>query len=654
MEFYSRADPHPAEQCLPTLSKLGNPSVSDQIDVQAISSNWLEAFARQISVHNVEGVLDLLVQSSFISDVLPSDKDGSKKAPSPSPAGNTFPVYWRDVLALTWDYRTFEGTSTIRQFLTSQLAKMQMSNVKLGSIAPALEKPFPDLTWIQAFFTFETEVGHGTGIVHLVPLASAQAHTTPKLLTLGEITWKANLVFTTLEGIKGHPEKIGNHRNPLPNHGRWEEERKKEIAFEDRDPTVLVIGGGHNGLNIGARLKALGLDTLILEKNERIGDNWRTRYEALCLHTTVWHDPLAYLPFPSTWPVYTPAKKLANWLESYAETLELNIWTCSTVLGATQHPETKLWFVKVRKPDGSERLFEVKYVIWAVGLKGGKAYTPKYPGMDKFEGQMLHSMEHKSALDHVGKRVVVIGSGTSAHDISAEYVENGIDVTMVQRGSKYVTSSKDGIPLLLGALYNENGHPTHVADMIGVASPIPVTAGILHRVVKIIAEKDRETLEGLEKVGFKLNMGFKDTGLYIWIYIRAAGFYVDVGASQYIIDEKIKLKSDSKIQAFTESSVRFEDGQELPADVVVFCTGLSNVKETLREIFGEDVANSAPQIWGLNKEGEKMGVFKEIGYKGLYVMMGDLSVSRFYSKHVAFQIKATEVGLLDESKRYTL
>lgn len=82
---------------------------------------------------------------------------------------------------------------------------------------------------------------------------------------------------------------------------------------------------------------------------------------------------------------------------------------------------------------------------------------------------------------------------------------------------------------------------------------------------------------------------------------------------------------------------------------------LSNVKETLREIFGEDVANSAPQIWGLNKEGEKMGVFKEIGYKGLYVMMGmrfcarvvihlivcipvgDLSVSRFYSKHVAFR-----------------
>ena len=50
-------------------------------------------------------------------------------------------------------------------------------------------------------------------------------------------------------------------------------------------------------------------------------------------------------------------------------------------------------------------------------------------------------------------------------------------------------------------------------------------------------------------------------------------FGVDVGASQLIIDKKIKLKSDSRIQEFTENGVKFENGDELPADVIVFCTG---------------------------------------------------------------------------------
>lgn len=73
--------------------------------------------------------------------------------------------------------------------------------------------------------------------------------------------------------------------------------------------------------------------------------------------------------------------QLANWQESYAESLELNVWTSAAVISATQDPQTKLWSVKVQKPDGSERVCKVKYVIMAIGLKGGKAHKPQYPGM---------------------------------------------------------------------------------------------------------------------------------------------------------------------------------------------------------------------------------------------------------------------------------
>lgn len=70
-------------------------------------------------------------------------------------------------------------------------------------------------------------------------------------------------------------------RPPLPPHTR----RSKEYF-----PPILilqVIGAGQSGLEIAARLKYLGIKTLIIEKKPRVGDLWRSRYEALCLHDTV-------------------------------------------------------------------------------------------------------------------------------------------------------------------------------------------------------------------------------------------------------------------------------------------------------------------------------------------------------------------------------
>lgn len=73
-------------------------------------------------------------------------------------------------------------------------------------------------------------------------------------------------------------------RNPEANHGKWIDQRQREIEFDDRDPEVLVIGGGQSGLEISARLKLFGVSTLVCEKNKRIGDNWlhsRSRYAPL-------------------------------------------------------------------------------------------------------------------------------------------------------------------------------------------------------------------------------------------------------------------------------------------------------------------------------------------------------------------------------------
>lgn len=75
------------------------------------------------------------------------------------------------------------------------------------------------------------------------------------------------------------------------------EQRKEKIKFENSDPTVLIIGGGQNGLMIAARLNALGIPNLIVEKNPNIGDNWANRYHNLVLHDPVFADHFPYLPY---------------------------------------------------------------------------------------------------------------------------------------------------------------------------------------------------------------------------------------------------------------------------------------------------------------------------------------------------------------------
>ncbi|KAF8960044.1 hypothetical protein BDZ97DRAFT_1835231 [Flammula alnicola] len=624
---------NPAEAPLPTLSKLGDPTIPEDLDATQVASDWLSSFARFAGQGDVEGLLGILVQSSFASNMF-------KPAGSDQPSSlDELSVYWRDVLALTWDFRTFEGTSKIKDFLSARLGGAKVSNVQLQkSIAPQLQKPFPDLAWIQFLFTFETSVGLCSGVARLVPVAGQDKQT----------TWKAHSLFTTLDDLKGFPEQIGPLRNHEPNHGKWEAERAKEVSFENGDPTVLIVGGGHSGLDVAVHLKTLGVSNLVIERNPRIGDNWRTRYEALCLHDTVWYDHMPYLPFPPSWPVYAPAKKLANWLEYYAEAMELNIWTSSTVMNATQDETTKDWSVTVKKPDGKERVFKVKHIVMATGFRGGQGYMPTYPGMNVFKGQILHSLQHKRATDHAGKKVVVIGSCTSAHDICVDYVDHGVDVTMFQRSSTYVMTTKNGIPMLLGAFYSEHGPPTDIADKLNASFPNLFTAGISYRSSKLIAEADKELLDGLHKRGFRTNEGYKGCGLLLSVWEKAGGYYMDVGGSQYIIDGKIKLKNDSQIKEFTETGLKFEDGSELAADVVVFCTGLSDPRYTLRKIVGDELAEKAKTVWGLNEEGELKGCFGDSGLPGMWNVMGNLALCRFYSKSIALQIKAIQEGIFGE------
>ncbi|KDQ51395.1 hypothetical protein JAAARDRAFT_140378 [Jaapia argillacea MUCL 33604] len=601
---------------LPTLDRLGVKSLPSDLDALQIASSWFVAFSRYAQAGDVGGVSSLLVEDAF----------------------------WRDILALTWDFRTLQGAPKIKQFLTDRLASSNLASFKLNEPTVQLQVPYPDLAWIQGLFTFETTVGLASGVFRLVP--------TP---THNGLVWKAHTILTNLEDLKGFPELTGPLRDHEPNHGKWVDKRKKELEYADRNPKVLIIGGGQSGLDVAARLKHLGIDTLVVEKQPRIGNQWRYRYEALCLHDPVWYDHMPYIPFPASWPVYTPAQKLADWLESYAHSMELNVWTSSTVTAARQDATTKKWTVTVERKgvngEGEQRTFTVNHLVFAVGIGGGNPYKPVYPGMDEFEGQILHSSEHKSARDHIGKKVVVIGACTSGHDISADYVEHGVDVTMYQRSSTYIMSTKHGMPLLL-ALYSENAPPTDIADRVNASFPNSLLKYVHQRITKDIALADQETLAGLTKRGFRLSFGDEGSGFLLLAWKRAGGYYLDVGASQLIIDGKIKLKNDSPIERFTKKGLKFENGSELEADVVLFASGYGDPRDSVRRVLGDELGSKVKQLWGLNAEGEINGVWRDLGVENLWFMMGNLALCRFHSKHLALQIKAIEEGVF--GTRYSL
>ncbi|KAF8961601.1 hypothetical protein BDZ97DRAFT_1190907 [Flammula alnicola] len=589
---------------IPTLERLGA-SLPANIESNAaqVAKEWFQQFTSVISKGDVDGILSL-----FCEDAL-----------------------WRDANALTWDLRTFEGSAKIRTFLEARLKVTGVHALKWKEFV-RYQKPFPDTAWVLGLFNFDTEVALCTGVFRLVPTSTGQ--------------WKAYTMFTNLDDLKSFPEQIGPRRRQDGVPGAiWLEQRRHEMEFET-SPTVLIVGGGQSGLMLAARLKYLDISTLVVEKDPCIGDSWRKRYDSLCLHFPVWFDHMPYIPFPSTWPKYTPGPKMAEWLESYAKLLELNVWTSSTVLGATQEPNGK-WTVQVQRLDSqTKRIFRVNHFVIATGQGDGIPRIPEIPNQNVFSGSVIHSSQYKRAASYKNKKVLVVGAGNSAHDIASDLAKDGIDVTLLQRSSTFVMNLDKGWKYLGGSLYHEGGPPIEMADLLTHSMPhLLLEGGMAQRGAKAIMADQKEMIDSLNSVGYKTSLGLKDAGILLTLKQNGGGHYFDVGATKLIIEKKIKIKSGTQIKTYDEHGVEFEDGTRLDIDAVIYATGCGDMRNFIRLLCGDVIADQCPPMTGVNEEGE-MSWFRAFPIKGLWYMHGNLSLNRFYTKHVAMYIKAEEESLI--------
>jgi putative flavoprotein involved in K+ transport len=544
--------------------------------------------------------------------------------------------FWRDVLALSWNIQTINGGDAI----VKELQACAGAGPRSFAINPARAAPRrvtrAGTNAIEAIFKFETAVGRGSGILRLIP-DQADGN-----------RLKAWTLLTALDELKGFEEQQGDTRPRGNAYSRdfrgpnWLDQRNASAAYADRDPTVIVVGGGQAGLAIAARLKQLDIDTLIVDRGQRIGDNWRKRYHALTLHNQVQVNHLPYMPFPPNWPVYIPKDKLANWFEAYVDAMELNFWTGTEFESGSYDEAQGRWNVVLRRTDGSTRTMHPRHVVMATGVSG-IPNLPEIASLKNFAGKVAHSSQYDDGENWKDKRALVIGTGNSGHDIAQDLHSSGAEVTLVQRSSTLITNIEPSAQLAYSA-YNEGTLEDN--DLIATSMPLTLAKRSHVMLTEQSRQIDKPLLDGLARSGFKLDFGDGGTGWQFKYLTRGGGYYFNVGCSDLVVSGAIKLAQFSDIDCFVTEGVRLKNGETLAADLIVLATGYRPQEYLVQKLFGEAIAVRVGPIWGFGDGQELRNMYMRTGQPGLWFIAGSLAQCRINSKYLALQIKAIEQGLL--------
>ncbi len=185
--------------------------------------------------------------------------------------------------------------------------------------------------------------------------------------------------------------------------------------MNDMRSEVVVIGGGQAGLAAGYHLAKRGVDFVILEANERIGDTWRSRYDSLRLYNPARYNTLPGLPFPLRRHAFPTGHQMADYLETYAGHFRLPVRTGIAVESLDAADDPRDGYVITA---GSRR-YKAGQVVVATG-------PFQHPQVPEFAGQLdpairqLHSSEYRNPSQLADGPVLVVGVSHSGADIAFE------------------------------------------------------------------------------------------------------------------------------------------------------------------------------------------------------------------------------------------
>ncbi|KAF7519311.1 hypothetical protein G7054_g13138 [Neopestalotiopsis clavispora] len=573
--------------------------------------------------------------------------------------------YWRDVTALAWDISCKNGPLAIQKYLSASNSEFRpLKAVEYGALAPRVETR-EDSTFVQSGYTFNTKFGIGVGVVRLVSPDGIQ--------------WKAWVVSSVLQNLhssktdlesgarancfSSHNGEMLTNDNGFVANSITADHNIPQNAFVAENQTVpscsskeacqkeglqvIIIGGGHAGLNTAAWCKQVGLRYLLLEKGSRLGQSWWSRYDTVRTHTPSFGDHFAFLKFPTTWPYGLERKRLAGWMEHYADIMELEYQLESPVANVKFHPQERIWSVFIEEPNG-QRVLKARHIVFATGVFGPDPMIPNFPGRDSYKGLAYHSSKHVSArliTDLEKKNVAIIGCGTSSHDIAQDMIDHGAkNVCMIQRNPIY-SVTPESIATVQFSDWNRKDISLEEADHLGMSWPTPLVRAFGIEQTQAMVKRDAKIIEDLEKSGLVLRKGRHEVSLIDHQAIIGGHYYIDQGADKMIIDGKIKVVfCDTGVKGFYPDGIKLGNGQKVEADIVVLATGFHFHQFYLGRLLGKEILDKTGPLGPLDEDQEPSGLYRPTGLPGFWRMSSSLMGARQYSRILANQIMAVERG----------
>lgn len=391
----------------------------------------------------------------------------------------------------------------------------------------------------------------------------------------------------------------------------------------------------------------MGIKTLLIERHAAVGDGWRSRYDSVTLNTPTFTDHYPFLKYPDNWPEWLTGTQAADFLEQYSQLMGLEILFNTTVESIQRAESDSEYTITIKGPNEAQTLHS-KHVVLATGVYSDEPSIPHFPGQETFQGTIYHSSQRKSGNLIPGlstKNVVVIGCSTSGHDVAQDFVNCGAkQVSMVQRHPIFALSTDSWKTIQLG-LWNMDGLTTEEADLLGNSFPIALVRTMSIGLTRVMAQVDKEMLDGLRSAGMALRTGEDGYGLADHQLIKGGHYYIDQGASQMIIDGSIKIHCcEAGVQQFGETFITLTDGTNIDADVVVLATGFEKNIKTVRTLMGNKVADSLEGFGDLDSEQERSGWWRPTGVPGFWYMTGSFMWCRQFSQSLALQIAADIKG----------
>jgi cation diffusion facilitator CzcD-associated flavoprotein CzcO len=311
---------------------------------------------------------------------------------------------------------------------------------------------------------------------------------------------------------------------------------------------VIVVGAGPAGLAVGHALRERDVPFIILEREDTLAPAWHRHYERLRLHTSKRFSSLPGMPFPDSAPTYPSRLQVIDYLNTYAARFELKPRFGVTVLHLD--PAAGLWHARTDHGDLTAR-----HVVLATGLNAVPA-LPRWPGMEDYGGELLHSSAYRNGRRWAGRRALVVGAGNSGAEIALDLAEHGARADLCVRGRLHVT------------LRDTLGLPAPVPTIVLTRLPLPVADAIAGVTLRF-------TVGDVSRWGIEA----PDYGPIRGIVERGRIPLIDVGTLARIKSGDIRVCKG--IERFNPDGVTFVDGERVAYDAIVLATGYRSGLERL-------------------------------------------------------------------------